>query len=460
MKVAFVSSGRGQYGKSMFVRIKNKSTAPLLFFIGLGSMLQVRIGGMIGLSEFVMCLAAPLLFISKYHIFKREKVLLPIYLSLLWFIGAIAGDFHNHIPLIVAVKGWAAPWVTFSCLVCLYYLLRKDFESLKWFLLGFALSMVISVFIFQRGGVRDGDDSLDRMQQLVDYKLFWIDQIRTWITLPIRGWFKAVPTVLGVAMSSVVAISSLLVGGRSLFAASGFSTFLLFCGGKSRQSIIKIRHYFLFVIIALLIAGKGMSTLYKHAVMEGWLGEGETIKYESQTKSGDGVIALLASGREETFIGIFAALKSPFWGLGTHAIDVYGIRRDFYAKYGNPDDLAKITAVENLFGPMRLPAHSHIVNSWMWNGIFGGIFWLYVLFLELHALYKYLSVYPNWFGYLAITIPIEVWNVCFSPYGNRPERCMLVVVCLLLQNIYKKRLEYPTFVSPHFYIGTGLRGRF
>ena len=64
-----------------------------------------------------------------------------------------------------------------------------------------------------------------------------------------------------------------------------------------------------------------------------------------------------------------------------------------------------------------IPSHSYFFGAWVDAGIFGGVFWLYILSMSLLGAYRLLGV-PQLFLPLSIfTILTLVWNILFSPFG-------------------------------------------
>ena len=100
---------------------ENKGSAygMLLFLIGLFSATQIRIGGKLGISEFVMVLLAPFLFLRNVSLLKRDKVLYFFVLIILWVVGAIVSDIVNGTYFNFAMRGIAVPITVFANTLCI-----------------------------------------------------------------------------------------------------------------------------------------------------------------------------------------------------------------------------------------------------------------------------------------------------------------------------------------------------
>lgn len=416
----------------------------LLFLIGLFSWTQVKIIGKIGISEFFMCLVAPFFVLQNWHVLRRDGTVIYFVLALLWIVGGVFSDIVSGNPMMFWARGLAFSVVTFTNSFCLYFLLRKRPLGLKWFLLGAAISSIISIFIFQSGQAGDlaADGDIDgAIDKVVGYKLFWAGLIMTWACLPIKGWYLSLPKWVSITLLGAVAAYNLYVGGRSNFLIMFVAAALIFLGGKDRVAMNRIKRLFIFFGIGLICSLVAVKYLYKYAATSGMMGEEELSKYERQTQSGTGALRMLMAGRSEFFVGLIAAKDRPILGFGSHALDYKGYRRDFLFKYGNEEDVQKYNRLL-LSGRMRngiahIPAHSHIICFWLWHGIFGLLFWAYVLWLVFSTLRERMAVVPQYFGYLAIAIPFCFWHILFSPYGDRVGKCCMFCVFLLLKKIQR-----------------------
>lgn len=421
---------------------ESRSAAKLLFWIGVFSQTQISIGGKLGISEFFMVACAPFLFAKNIQLLRRDGSLTYFFLILMWLASAIFVDLYTHNYFQFMMRGIAVPVTMFANSICIYVLLRKNLDNLKWFLLGVAISGVISIFVFQRGGSGEvaAQQGLEAgMHAVMGYKLFWVFQLMTWLTLPISGWYLKTPKAYSIAALLFLAAFNLLSGGRSAFLVVAVSWMLIFFAGRTRRSLQFIRRHMITLLVFLCVLGFGTKSIYKYAATHGYMGEAEEQKYEQSTSQGSGVINMLMSGRSAFFIGFFAALDNPIMGHGSVAIDNHGYVLDFANKYGDILEYKQIMRSRELFGARIIPAHSHIINYWMWHGIFALIFWLYVFLLTCKTLFSGMHIYLPWFGYLAVTIPAFLWDILFSPLGLRVNTAALFVVMLLVAKLKREQ---------------------
>ena len=433
---------------------RNNSLGWLLFLIGLFSTTQVNLGGRLGISELVMLAFAPFVFLKNFTLFRRDQTLYFFVLIVLWLFGAIYVDMTIHNYYRYMLRGIAVPMVVFSNSVCIYVLLRKNYDNFKWFLLGSAISGVISIFVFQQGAAGELAEEYGLeagVERMVGYKLFWVNQLTTWLVLPITGWYLKTPKIYSILALSFLSVFDLATGGRSAFLASSISLLLIIMLGKSQESIRSLKKHMLTMIVVLLVCAYGGKVVYKWAATSGLMGEYEENKFEKQAAH-DSALAMLLASRSEFFTGMMAVLDKPIVGHGSVAADNHGYVLDFISRYGVTEELVDLMKRREKYGVRQIPAHSHIVNYWMWHGIFACIFWLAVLVLAIKTLFRRMHVYMPWAGYFATSVPIFIWDIFFSPFGMRVQRSALFVTFLLVSRLVHEHAKQRMPMVPNVWI--------
>lgn len=413
-----------------------------LFLIGAFSMTQIRLGAKLGISEAVCCLIGPFLFLKNFSSYRRDGALPFFNLLLLWMVGALFSDFYNGSFFEQIIRGFTVPFTLFSVSVCVYHHLRRNPLNLKWILIGIAVSSVISIFVFQRGSAGDlaaEGDAAAAVERVMGYKLFWANMINTWITLPIKCWYLSISATYTYFALIVAVIANVIAGGRSGFAVSVFPIFMIYIGGRSLRTMSIIRRKIPLLIIGMLVLAFCIKGVYSYAAQKGYLSEEETKKYQKQTSKGSDFLSLLMSGRSDFFVGLIAALDKPIVGQGSQAIDFYGYEKDFVSKYGTEEEVAQFLQAERTGYLRTIKGHSHIITYWMWHGISGLLFWVYLLCLVVQTIRKRLAYIPEWFGYLAITVPAFLWDFFFSPLGLRVHESVFYCVLLILIRVERLR---------------------
>ena len=276
------------------------------------------------------------------------------------------------------------------------------------------------------------------VEETVDYKLYWIGFVDESLLLPVRGWFLSTPSVYSLIAVGGAAMFSLLQGARSAFLSYVISFVLIFFGTRARNGIEFVKRHFGLLCLVIICMMAMAKSGYKYAASNGLLGESEEKKYEEQTKAGDSPLQMIISGRVVFFVGAYAALEHPIVGRGSWAMDYDGIYIDFLRKYGVQEDYERAIEVQRRHTFIgKIPSHSHIVTYWLWHGIFGLIFWSYILWLVIVTVMRYLDVVRELFGYFALAIPTFLWDILFSPAGNRVSEAVLFVLCILVRKMAK-----------------------
>lgn len=430
-----------------------KNYTMLWLMLGLGIKLQIVAS--LSISEAIVLGSAPFIFLKNYRQMRRDGVMTLFLLSLLVIVGCAVSCIANHTELLYVVRGMATTCLISCSIIFSHWIIRKDPSGFKWMLVGSAFSSVMSTFFFQNAVelTQTGGD----VDLIMSGPLFWIQRLGAFVTLPTRGWYIHMPIIVNIAAPLSMGIFSILIsqsGRAAALTAIAFVAIALI-GGKSRRTMMRMARYF-WLICGIGVVGMILSyTAYKTAAMRGWLGEESRMKYEVQTDGGSGGVGrLLLGGRGDSFIGLLACRDRPIVGWGPWAIDSNGYRDEFMMKYGTMEDVLKFYEVQQrqlargIAAPVRLiSAHSHITEFWLWYGIFGLIFWIYVMVVLLRYLHQDCFAVPQWFAWLACSVPGMFWHIFFSPFAARIETSMFVVACLMARGVRKGTFKLPFKMS-------------
>ncbi len=431
--------------------MKNRSYDLLMFLTGLFAMTEVYVGGFSAISELVIFMVAPFVFINDLPYLKRDGFMPLVWLFFLTICGCLLASIINHTAFPSIARGLAALYGTLASFICMHKLLRDDFGRVKWFFIGYSLSLVLNIFIFQRGSARHGFDtslfSEQAMESTVNSVLFWAGRLPHWLYLPVRAWYISTPAFYSLPAAFIIIVVCLFGSGGSGRAATlcAMITFvLLFVGAKRKtvHGLYQLRKRMVMVFLLLGVVAFVGKQAYLHLAESGALGEGGAKKLEQQTKQGSGFFSLLVAGRGEFFAGLYCAIHKPIIGYGPWAIDWNGLGGDFLRKYGSAEDYENYLRFQ-MSSARKLsviPSHSCIVGFWTWYGIFGLLLWLYLLRLYWKTITVYFASYPPWFGCIATILPTAVWDAFFSPYGNRIMMALFFAMCLFLKAVHEKRL--------------------
>jgi hypothetical protein len=292
-----------------------------------------------------------------------------------------------------------------------------------------------------------GGTGLDAVEGIMSSPIYWIQRLTPFVALPYRAWYFSTPIAYSViaplAMAAFAILSSESGRSASLGLIAGAAIIML-----GRKSVIRMKSISKSIYMYMIIAMASIwcaNMCYRIAATSGALGEKALKKYEEQTQGSSSILKLLMGGRLPFFIGLYAGCRQPIVGYGPWAVDHYGYTEEFLAKYGTADDYDNlVNSYSYLQGKtMYIPAHSHIVLFWISNGIFGLLFWLYVLFKIFEYFRKNLAAVPQWYGLLAAGAPPILWDIFFSPYTSRMYFPFYFVMILFVNSVAKGRIQLP-----------------
>jgi hypothetical protein len=154
----------------------------------------------------------------------------------------------------------------------------------------------------------------------------------------------------------------------------------------------------------------------------------------------------------ESFCGLIACVDKPIVGFGPWAMDECGYIGEFLEKYGTYEDATNYyKSMEwNLAhgqSQQMIQCHAYITEFWLWYGIFGLVFWVYVIFVLIRYLKQDCWAVPQWFMWIASSAPAYFWNIFFSPWSNRIGGIVFVVACLMVRAVRVGAQRLPNYME-------------
>jgi hypothetical protein len=337
-------------------------------------------------------------------------------------------------------------------------MLRRDLGGFKWMIVGSAISSVLCTFVFQRAVevamLAGGDRGEGAIEAIISGPIYWIGRLNAILGAIPKGWYLQCPIFVSVGIPLFIAGFAMLTSasGRAAALTAISSAALIFIGGKKRETIKRrLCNKLAFWFGCAIVGISCLHALYRISATQGWLGEEALKKYEMQTQGDDSIKKLLLGGRMESFCGILACFDKPIVGFGPWAMDSRGYVDEFLARYGTSDDYDSYVKAQerNLkkgVGFKMIPCHAYITEFWLWYGIFGLIFWLYVIFVFIRYLKQDCWVVPQWFMWIAASIPGYFWGIFFSPWTNRVGGVVFIVACLMARAVRQGRQKMPDYM--------------
>lgn len=426
--------------------MRRKTAAWCGFLIGLGSKTQIFLFGCIGISELVLFLIAPFVLLRKLNELKRDGFLPVLSLFILAMVGCLISSRYNHAQFVATYKTFAQVYATFAAVIVFHSLLKSNVQSVGLYVLGYAISSIITIWAFHpRADIEIGYLGMQTSEDMMGSVMFWIKKVRELAVVPVCLWYFKTPLAYSVSMPIAYSIYAMLASssGRSMALSTMGASALTFLGRKSRTRMRKISKNLWVILLVLFGMLFVFRASYKAAALGGILGEEARNKYVAQTSQGDGFLKILMSGRKEFFISLGACLDHPIIGLGPNPVDKDGYVYNYLQKYGTRSEFFYYKNEIHPFFRLPIPCHSYITSFWLWFGVFGLTFWIYVAWMAFRYFRYNVSAVPQLFGFFSLFIPTLLWDMFFSPYGWRLNNGLIIAALVFVDSVSRGRILLP-----------------
>ncbi len=330
-------------------------------------------------------------------------------LGLLWLISQMVTDIFRGTELNNLLRGWASIAFFLVDFSALYMLTIRNEKNIYHALIGSSLGLIAAASFVP-----------------TDYA-----QVEPWkfgfglpVTLLVLYYlaYRKINAVKILFCLVLLGSVSIYLNARSLGGLTLLSAILIYLTRLSGESaisrIVWSPYKIAFVLSVLPLSIFTILFGYQWAAEYGYLPEKVLEKYNSGSASDIGILGLILGGRYEILISTAAIQDSPLIGHGSWATNRYYSDMIYEVSSRlklNIDDayLDYVVASSAL-----IPAHSVIMQSWIWAGFCGAVFWLYVgqwtLRNTLAAVISSLPMRP-----LVIFLGLyAIWNLIFSPFGS------------------------------------------
>ena len=395
----------------------------LALILGLVMVVRIRVVGTFLLSELILLAMFPF----TGHVPRKSGLVKKLHLfSILWLIGTVISNIENEIDIIDFVKGVFFLVVMILIIRPLYWLLVDKPERYILIIFGMGLTSILSPLFAQNEEVAQ----TWKMEIFIFYYIFAF-----FSGLASVLFFKG-RRVLSLLIIEAASIIGLFYGSRNLFLTTTVSCVLLYIIINNKSDITKqvllFRHRLIRLSMTMFLALLLIDFTYEYMAKSRILGDAAYSKYMNQIDAGGNV---LKGGRIHFFMGIELIKMKPIVGWGSYAKDDWGFSKQYFEDNDIPG--AGDT------GNDTLPAHSAIVGAWMQNGILGGLFWFFILFIVFKIFRSGCFLYENrLLGILVFGLFSQLWDWFFSPLGNRITFISYILVLIIIYNNYQRNL-YP-----------------
>lgn len=388
---------------------------------------------LIGRLHFVEILAPAILILwhKRLNLLLIPQLKTIIVLGIIWLFGQIISDLIVGNSINDELRGWSAI-VVFIFLVCaLAVLLASKTRRIYLLLFGMAAGGLIKQFIepsiyFSAEPWKFGFGPAVALLAVV--AVAWKHESR--MRLP-RMWL--IPIVALGGLSFLLSARSL---GAFLILTALVSALVL--GPARTQSNTKksIMRHSIIIILSVSAAFLVVSG-YKYAASNGILGIHAEEEYNIDNS---GKVGLFIGGRIELIPALHAIIESPIVGHGSWAKDPTLRYRNYLWSLYNLGYKIPISELDFDMQQNLIPAHSTILQAWVWAGIAGAIFWFYILALMVKSGLQVLNTGCQ-LQIVAIFLLIwRSWDFLFSPFGSdmRFQWAVSIIIFLSVTGAFKR----------------------
>lgn len=372
------------------------------FFLGLLAAQTVNVAGELYLGE-VLGILLLLVPIGPRHLSPTERRL--VLFAILWSAAQALSDVYNQTALSDSLKGVLAPLVFMGTILGLAAYFRASGARIPSFLLGAALGTIVSLAFFPTeysslNAWKFGVGGAVLAAFAIHYSYFLRRKSVVWLSVALLAF-------LLVSLhydSRSLAVLPLLAGLPYALVRSDKGERLAdFFGGKWGP----VRLLLVALVCAFLLS-IGTTALFLSSPFQAAVSSAAAQKYAAQASGRYGV---LLGGRSSVLVSAQAFLDKPLLGHGSWPRDTSGYRQAYAEKLY---EFGYSPSTQELMTSPWIPTHSYLMGALVWSGIFGGLFWITLLYLVFKRFLETVSQLPFYFYIGTVAL---AWDVLFSPFG-------------------------------------------
>ena len=391
----------------------------LIFIVGSLSFVKFRVIGTFALGEILVLLCS--LFIPLTLFTKNRNVRNLFLMSFVWLLGVILSNFWNEIPPEDNLKGIFNVLLLVSLIPFVFWALYDKPQWWIYFYFGFALSTLYN-FYFQKTFTSDFSYTVWFVYGHYPLAMF----------LAGYSYYKG-KHLLSYAIIMAFGVWSLFNMSRNIFLVQSLAVIILYYLNKYAvgTDILKLNfNYRIFrIFLSLLVGLFIVAQTYEKMASSGVLGIDAKKKYILQKESSIG----LASGRGDFLVALYLIQKHPVFGYGSYAKDKEKMAYKFKQSHGmNLYD-------EEYDKTDMLPGHSYLLGGWLFAGILGFIFFLYVLIKLWKFFQSRAFVYDfKLLGFEMYLLLAYLCDIFFSPFSDRINFVFFLVFLFIIQEKFEQ----------------------
>ena len=335
---------------------------------------------------------------------RNREVLTIVGLGVLWFISQGLSDLYNATTMKNSLRGMGSVFLTITTFLFFCGLYSRNPSQHLGTLLGACAGGVLSAGLLYRFG---GSNS-SYTENIWDFYVsgwahpafalfaFLFYRSHPWLVFPIGIAYGLVANMYGGRSDGLVVLISTL--------------FFFYLWMQLRHSRGDLRYSMRsgLMICALLMVP--LFLLYVIYAQSGALGKAAKMQIDL-AKNPYNPVEVLLLARNESVIALDAIYEKPILGHGSWANP--GHLRRLY--------LLKMREIYGASAPKKLaqdilPVHSVLLGAWVFGGLAGFVFWVYVIFRTFYLSNQLLITGSIGMTAIAVVyVPYFCWHVLFSP---------------------------------------------
>jgi hypothetical protein len=374
------------------------------FLIAASMVIPVNLVGTFRFGELLVLALYPFYMKQILKALRNREVLAIVCLGVLWFISQGLSDLYNATTMKNSLRGMGSVFLTITTFLFFCGLYSRNPSQHLGTLLGACAGGVLSAGLLYRFG---GNNS-SYTENIWDFYVsgwahpafalfaFLFYRSHPWLVFPIGIAYGLVANMYGGRSDGLVVLISTL-----------FFFYLWMQLTHSRGDLRYSMRSGLMICALLLVP---LFLLYVIYAQSGALGKAARMQIDL-AKNPYNPVEVLLLARNESVIALDAIYEKPILGHGSWANP--GHLRRLY--------LLKMREIYGASAPKKLsqdilPVHSVLLGAWVFGGLAGFVFWVYVIFRTFYLSNQLLI--SGSIGMTAIAVvyvPYFCWHVLFSP---------------------------------------------
>jgi hypothetical protein len=387
--------------------------------IGLTATSTVHLVGDLPISEVILLALLPIILAVRGRRVLKPEFKALFFLLGLWLLGQVISDMYRHTSKFDWMRGDAAIIFFGLDLLGLAVLLRKNERRKVIFLAGSSIGSILVAILYPSEFAQDQP-----------WKFGYALGVITLVLLISCFFYARRWYLIGILLILGVAGVNLLENYRSPVGQLLIVIVLVFPVVPEQFGKVRIlpRSRGAVRVAVLLVLSLGSAwvagVLVDFVTSAGLISEEAKTKNEAEKKGGS-----LLGGRPEIQVSSQAVKDSPIIGYGSWAKDSKYVEMLFDLEVENG-----VYTSSELYdiGAGYIPAHSHLMGAWVWAGILGATFWLYVLWLTARATIRLGLLRPPLAPVYAWIVTGMFWQIMFSPFGLNVRMYDAVAIVIMI----------------------------